>query len=86
MGKPTGVLIVEAPGQDTERLEWNGIPAERDKARQRFNELMKSRQYFAYVQTSPGRAQQVTTFSDVEKMEKELGIATVTVQPSLQGG
>lgn len=85
-GDPTGVLTIEAPTTQPEVHSWNGIPKERKAARERFEEVMKTRTYFAFVETSPGKAEQVRTFDDVERFEKKLGVVNVTVQPALQGG
>lgn len=85
MSDATVVLNIDAPGRQ-EILSCNGIPAERKEVKRRFEEIMATRQYFAYVETSPGKAEQIRDFKDVEKFEKKLGKATVTVQPSMQGG
>lgn len=85
MSEATVVLNIDAPGRE-ETLSCNGIPEEREVLKSRFEEIMRTRQYFAYVETSPGKAEQVRDFKEVEKFEKKLGKATVTVQPSMQGG
>ena len=85
MSDATVVLNIEAPGRE-EVYSCNGIPEERAEVRKRFDEIMATRQYFAYVETSPGKAHQVRTFDDVEMFEKQIGVANVTVQPSMQGG
>lgn len=85
MSDATVILNIEAPGRE-ETLSCNGIPAERAELKRRFDEIMHTKQYFAYVETSPGKAEQVRDFEEVEKFEKQLGKATVTVQPSMQGG
>lgn len=85
MSEATVVLNIDAPGLQ-ETLSCNGIPEEREAVKTRFTEIMRTRHYFAYVETSPGKAEQVRDFADVERFEKKLGKATVTVQPSMQGG
>lgn len=85
MSEATVILNIEAPGHQ-ETLSCNGIPEERAEVRRRFDEIMQTRAYFAYVETSPGKAEQVRDFQEVEQYEKKLGKATVTVQPSMQGG
>lgn len=83
---PTVVLTVEAPDQAPEVFSCNGIPEERAEVRRRFEDVMRTQSYFAFVETSPGKADQVRTFDEVEQYEKKLGLATVTIQPAFQGG
>lgn len=85
MADATVVVTVNRPDQ-VQTFSCNGIPEERAAARAEFDKIMKSRQYFAFVETAPGRGEQVRSFDEIEKLEKQLGTVNVNVQPALQGG
>lgn len=80
------VVLTVNTGQKSETFSCNGIPEEREAVREEFNALMLTSRYFAFVETSPGRADQIRTFDEVEQYEKKLGKAVVTIQPSMVGG
>lgn len=85
MSAATVVLNIETPNK-SETISCNGVPDERAEVKKRFEEIMATKQYFAYVETSPGHAEQVRTFTDVENIENKVGVANVTISPALQGG
>lgn len=86
MGEATGTLNVVTPGAK-ESISWNGVPADREAARARFEEVMATKTYFAFAEApTMKKAQQVRTFDEIEQIEKREGAVTATVQPSLVGG
>ena len=82
---PTGMLEIISPGK-TETLTWNGIVEEREAARAAFEKAVRTGYFFASVVDSPGKSHQVRTFAEVEDVEKERGVVSVRIHPSIQGG
>jgi hypothetical protein len=81
----TGVLSVVTPS-GTERFEWNGIQADRDKARNEFQTRMETGTYLASVKTADKSWTQVRSFSEVEAFEQQQGKVEAKISPALVGG
>ena len=82
---PTGTLKVIAP-EGTQTFQWNGVQEDRDAARRVFENLAGSGSYLATVIDAPGKAHAVTSFSEIEQVEKERGFVEAKIQPALVGG
>ena len=86
MTDKTGTLTVISP-TGTNVHEWNGIQADRDRAKAVFDSLLATGNYLASAGMVGTRTRdQVRTFSEVEKMEKEFGQVEVQISPALVGG
>lgn len=81
----TGTLKVIHP-DGTTTLTWNGVVEDRERARARFNELTESGCYMAMVFETGSKARQVTTFEEIEQVEKERGFVEAKLQPAIVGG
>lgn len=81
----TIVMHVNRPSE-TQTFSCNGVKADRQRCKEEFETIMRSRQYFAFVETSPGKGTQVSTFKEIEELEKQFEQVTVQIQPALQGG
>lgn len=78
--------VIGGPLREKETFEWNGDVKDRAKAREAFEAATASGAFLAIVQEGPGKAKQVRTFEEIEKIEKEQGTVTVQVSPALVGG
>ena len=86
MSEKTGTLMVISPS-GTDVFEWNGIQADRDKAKAEFDARMETGNYLASAGMVGARSRdQVRSFSEVEQMEKQFGQVEVQISPALVGG
>lgn len=68
------------------RVEWNGIPEERERAKALLERVIGAGGALVAAWTGPHTAVQVRSFSEVETIEQEKGTVTVTVTPQVRGG
>lgn len=87
MTDKTGTLTVISP-TGTQVYEWNGVQADRDAAAAIFKDRMNTGNYLASAAASKTARvrEQVTSFSEVEQIEKEQGYVEVQISPALVGG
>lgn len=85
MSKSTGILRVVTPA-GIESFEWNGVQADRVAARTEFEARMETGTYLASVRMGERNWSQVRSFSEVELVEKEMGMVEAKISPALVGG
>jgi len=89
MSAATGTLTVRTKlGERDEVFAWNGHPQDRLEAKRAFETAVKKGGVLAvaFAGTQVKEGTRVSTFEEVEKIEKEAGTVTVRVSPGLVGG
>lgn len=81
----TGILDVVTP-RETKTFAWNGNVDDREAARAAFDEMMSKGGCLAIVHDTPGRAHQVSSFTEIEDIERERGVVSAQISPALVGG
>jgi hypothetical protein len=85
-GAATGVLDIYMPNSKPQTFMWNGNAEDQALARSAFERTLATGHYLAHVTESPGKARQVSSWSEVEKTEKEQGAVSVQLTPQIAGG
>lgn len=87
MSEATGTLIVRELGT-VKTYAWNGNLDDRERAREAFESFMSTGASLAVAFDSPTAktATRVTSFSEVETIERERGTVVVQVSRGLVGG
>jgi hypothetical protein len=85
----TGTLFVRSAFDEQDAVfAWNGNVNDRNAARAAFDAAVKSGGVLAaaFPGTTPMKGVRVTSFAEVETIEREAGTVTVRVSPGLVGG
>lgn len=85
MGEPTGVLTIKK-GDVKETYSWNGDVQDRAAARNAFDAMMAQGGVLAVAFTSPGKGKKVSSFSEIEEIERETGVVSAQITTGLVGG
>ena len=87
MSEATGTLIIRDFGQ-VRTYAWNGQVEDREAARDAFDQFTKGNATVAVAFDSPTAkvGDRVTTFDEIETIERERGVVVVQVSRGLVGG
>jgi len=85
MGEATGVLTIKR-GDVKEEFSWNGDVQDRAAARAAFDSAMATPGMLGIAFKSPGKGERVSSFDEIEKIERETGVVSAQVTTGLVGG